>query len=105
VKLAIDDFGTGYSSLSYLHRFPVDIVKLDRTLVGVLDQRQEGPAVAKAVATIAQSLGLTSVAEGIESDDQLAVARSLGFDWGQGNRLSPPVDAATCAGLLSERSR
>ena len=84
VKLAIDDFGTGYSSLSYLHRFAVDIVKLDRSLVAALDDSEQGPAVAKAVATIAESLDLMSVAEGIETADQLAIARSLGFDWGQG---------------------
>jgi EAL domain-containing protein (putative c-di-GMP-specific phosphodiesterase class I) len=100
VKLAIDDFGTGYSSLSYLHRFAVDIVKLDRSLVRVIDDTEPGPAVAKAVATMANSLGLVSVAEGIETDAQLAVARSLGFDWGQGLWLSPPVDAPTCRALL-----
>jgi diguanylate cyclase (GGDEF)-like protein len=100
VKLAIDDFGTGYSSLSYLHRFAVDIVKLDRSLVAAMDDSEQGPAVARAVATIAQSLDLMSVAEGIETEHQLAIARSLGFDWGQGILLSPPVDAEACRSLI-----
>jgi diguanylate cyclase (GGDEF)-like protein len=100
VKLAIDDFGTGYSSLSYLHRFSVDIVKLDRSLVAAMGDGEQGLAVARAVSTIAESLDLRSVAEGIETGDQLAMARSLGFDWGQGTLLSSPVDAATCRELL-----
>jgi diguanylate cyclase (GGDEF)-like protein len=99
VQLAIDDFGTGYSSLSYLHRFAVDIVKLDRSLVAAMDGEQ-GPAVATAVATIARSFDLTSVAEGIETEQQLAMARALGFDLGQGRFLSPPVDAEACRTLL-----
>ncbi len=100
VKLAIDDFGTGYSSLSYLHRFAVDIVKLDRSLVAAMDDSEQGPAVARAVATIAESLDLMSVAEGIETDEQLAIAKALGFDWGQGILFSPPVDAETCRAVL-----
>ena len=100
VKLAIDDFGTGYSSLSYLHRFAVDIVKLDRSLVAAMDDGEQGPAVARAVATIAKSLDLISVAEGIETDEQLAIAKALGFDWGQGMLLAPPMDAQACRTLL-----
>ena len=103
VRLAIDDFGTGYSSLSYLHRFAVDIVKLDRSLVAAMDSHQ-GPAVAKAVASLARSFELTSVAEGIETSHQLAVARSLGFDLGQGRLLSPPLEPEACRALLRERS-
>ncbi len=82
VKLAIDDFGTGYSSLSYLHRFAVDIVKLDRSLVTAMDDGEQGPAVARAVATIAESLDLTSVAEGIETAEQLAIAKVTGVRLG-----------------------
>jgi diguanylate cyclase (GGDEF)-like protein/PAS domain S-box-containing protein len=104
IKIAIDDFGTGYSSLSYLHRFPVEIVKLDRSFVVAIDQSQQGLAVPKAVATIAESLGLTSVAEGIETAEQLEVARSLGFDWGQGFLLSPPLEADECGALLRQRA-
>jgi predicted signal transduction protein with EAL and GGDEF domain len=74
IRIAIDDFGTGYSSLSYLHRFPVEIVKLDRSFVVAIDNSRQGLAVPKAVATIAESLGLISVAEGIETAEQLDVA-------------------------------
>jgi diguanylate cyclase (GGDEF)-like protein len=101
VKLAIDDFGTGYSSLSYLHRFAVDIVKLDRSLVAAMGESEQGHAVARAVSIIAESLGLASVAEGVETPDQLELARSLGFDWAQGILLSPPVDAGACRELLT----
>jgi diguanylate cyclase (GGDEF)-like protein len=105
IRIAIDDFGTGYSSLSYLHRFPVEIVKLDRSFVTAIENSRQGLAVPKAVATIAESLGLVSVAEGIETPEQLEVARSLGFDWGQGFLLSPPLDAAACREMLRQRSR
>jgi EAL domain-containing protein (putative c-di-GMP-specific phosphodiesterase class I) len=104
IRIAIDDFGTGYSSLSYLHRFPVEIVKLDRSFVVAIDNSRQGLAVPKAVATIAESLGLISVAEGIETAEQLDVTRSLGFDWGQGFLLSPPLDAAACGALLRARA-
>jgi diguanylate cyclase (GGDEF)-like protein len=100
VRLAIDDFGTGYSSLSYLHRFAVDMVKLDRSLVAAIGHDETGSAVAKAVATIAQTLELTSVAEGIETSEQYDAARSLGFDWGQGALLSPAVTPEACRDLL-----
>ena len=100
VRLAIDDFGTGYSSLSYLHRFAVDMVKLDRSLVAAIGQDETGSAVAKAVASIAQTLELTSVAEGIETSEQYDAARSLGFDWGQGALLSPAVTPEACRDLL-----
>jgi diguanylate cyclase (GGDEF)-like protein/PAS domain S-box-containing protein len=102
VKIAIDDFGTGYSSLSYLHRFPVEIVKLDRSFVAAIGTSHQALAVPRAVATMAESLGLTSVAEGIETAQQLDAVRSLGFDWGQGFLLSPPLDAAECAAVLRE---
>ncbi len=84
VNLAIDDFGTGYSSLSYLHRFPVDIVKVDRAFVTPLHSDGEGSPVAAAVVHMARALGLIASAEGVEDADQLAGLRSLGCDWAQG---------------------
>jgi diguanylate cyclase (GGDEF)-like protein/PAS domain S-box-containing protein len=99
VKLAVDDFGTGYSSLSYLRRFPVDLLKVDRSFVEALDQRttREGDehegddsAIVSAIITLAHSLGLSAVAEGVESVAQLALLRQLGCDRAQGFYMARP---------------
>jgi diguanylate cyclase (GGDEF)-like protein/PAS domain S-box-containing protein len=84
VRLAIDDFGTGYSSLSYLHRFPIDILKIDQSFVSRLTNTYNGPELARAVITLAESLGLDAVAEGIELEPQVAALLSLGCVAGQG---------------------
>ena len=77
VRLAIDDFGTGYSSLSYLHRFPIDILKIDRSFVSRLTNSDNGPELARAVITLGETLGLDTVAEGIELEPQVqALARA-----------------------------
>src|SRR6202035_5364476 len=84
VRLAIDDFGTGYSSLSYLHRFPIDILKIDRSFVSRLTNTDNGPELARAVITLGQTLGLDTVAEGIELEPQVAALLALGGVAGQG---------------------
>jgi predicted signal transduction protein with EAL and GGDEF domain len=84
VRLAIDDFGTGYSSLSYLHRFPIDILKIDRSFVGRLTNSDNGPELARAVITLGETLGLDTVAEGIECEPQIAALLELGCVAGQG---------------------
>jgi len=84
VRLAIDDFGTGYSSLSYLHRFPIDILKIDRSFVGRLINSSNGPELARAVITLGETLGLDTVAEGIESEPQVEALLNLGCVAGQG---------------------
>ncbi|MDE2450461.1 MAG: EAL domain-containing protein [Gammaproteobacteria bacterium] len=84
VKLAIDDFGTGYSSLSYLHRFPIDILKIDRSFVNGLTGSGDGPDLARAVITLGETLGLDTVAEGIELEPQVAALLELGCVAGQG---------------------
>jgi diguanylate cyclase (GGDEF)-like protein/PAS domain S-box-containing protein len=101
VKLAIDDFGTGYSSLSYLHRFPVDIVKVDRAFVGSLQADGEGSAVASAVVHMARALGLLTAAEGVEEGNQLAGLRTLGCDWAQGFLFAEALPADDLAELLT----
>jgi diguanylate cyclase (GGDEF)-like protein/PAS domain S-box-containing protein len=90
VKLAIDDFGTGYSSLSYLKRFPVDIVKVDRGFVAGLGAHQHDTEIVRAVLALGQSLGLTTVAEGVETEAQLDLLRELGCDCAQGFLLARP---------------
>jgi len=84
VRLAIDDFGMGYSSLSYLHRFPIDILKIDRAFVSRLTARGEGPELARAVVMLGETLGLETVAEGIEHEEQASKLLELGCVAGQG---------------------
>ena len=84
VRLAIDDFGTGYSSLSYLHRFPIDILKIDRSFVARLTNSSTGPGLARAVITLSETLGLDTVAEGIEFEPQVDALLKLGCVAGQG---------------------
>ena len=84
VKVAIDDFGTGYSSLSYLHRFPIDMLKIDRSFVNGLTSSDDGPELARAVITLGETLGLDTVAEGIELEPQVAALLGLGCVAGQG---------------------
>jgi len=84
VRLAIDDFGTGYSSLSYLHRFPIDILKIDQSFVNRLTNTYNGPELARAVITLGETLGLDTVAEGIELEPQVAALLALGCVAGQG---------------------
>jgi diguanylate cyclase (GGDEF)-like protein/PAS domain S-box-containing protein len=89
VKLAIDDFGTGYSSLSYLHRFPIDILKIDRSFVNGLSSSGDGPDLACAVITLGETLGLDTVAEGIEHERQVTALLALGCVAGQGFLFAP----------------
>ncbi|MBL8777302.1 MAG: EAL domain-containing protein [Acidimicrobiales bacterium] len=100
VRLAIDDFGTGYSSLSYLERFPFDIVKIDQSFVNGLGSTGGGLAITAAVVLMARSLGLVTVAEGVETKGQSAVLQSLGCDWGQGYHFARPLPAAEAGALL-----
>lgn len=93
VKLAIDDFGTGYSSLSYLHRFPIDILKIDKSFVDKIDQGNGGRAVARAIIMMGDSLNLRVIAEGIENPEQIAVLKHLGCELGQGFHFAEPLSA------------
>jgi len=100
VSIAIDDFGTGYSSLSYLKRFPVDTLKLDRSFVRDLPDDADDVSIARAVVTLAHSLGLSVVAEGVETEAQRRFLAAEGCDQMQGYLLSRPVPAGECARLL-----
>jgi diguanylate cyclase (GGDEF)-like protein/PAS domain S-box-containing protein len=99
LTLCIDDFGTGYSSLSYLHRFPVTTLKIDRSFVSTLRGDAKAPIV-ESVTSLAHSLRLDVVAEGVETELQLATVRQLGCDFAQGFLFSPPVDGAAATALL-----
>jgi len=93
VGLAIDDFGTGYSSLSYLRRFPVDQLKIDKSFVSELVTTPEDLAIVSSVISLGHSLGLTVVAEGVETDDQMEKLCEMGCDQGQGYKWRRPADA------------
>ncbi|MFO0554918.1 MAG: EAL domain-containing protein [Polyangiaceae bacterium] len=105
VKLAIDDFGTGYSSLSYLKRFPVDVLKVDRAFVIGLGVSREDAAIVHLVVTLAQALGLETVAEGVETDEQLAELAALGCDQIQGYIVSRPLNATDAQAFLEKNLR
>jgi EAL domain-containing protein (putative c-di-GMP-specific phosphodiesterase class I) len=94
VLIALDDFGTGFSSLSYLRQLPVDIVKIDRSFVEQIDSDPVARAIVGAVLSLAQSLGMTVVAEGVESETQREQLRQLGCDVVQGFSLGRPTDEA-----------
>src|SRR5690606_37864191 len=91
--LAIDDFGTGHSCLDYLRRFPIDTLKLDRSFVKDIGVNRHGPAICRAILSMAESLGLDTVAEGIETREQLDFLVQHGCRRGQGFYLSKPIPA------------
>ncbi|GAA3914536.1 putative bifunctional diguanylate cyclase/phosphodiesterase [Actinoplanes auranticolor] len=102
VTLAIDDFGTGYSSLAYLRRFPVDMLKIDRSFVERLGEQADDAALAGTIVQLGQSLGMSTVAEGIEEYGQLAALREMGCTFAQGFYFSRPVPAGEAGRLLLE---
>jgi diguanylate cyclase (GGDEF)-like protein/PAS domain S-box-containing protein len=91
VRLALDDFGTGYSSLGHLRRYPVDILKIDRMFVEGLDRTRDESAIVGAVTAMAHALGMTTVGEGVETEEQLVALERLGCDEGQGYLLARPL--------------
>jgi EAL domain-containing protein (putative c-di-GMP-specific phosphodiesterase class I) len=105
IRLAIDDFGTGYSSLSYLQRFPVDILKIDRSFIANMANSDGDAALASSIVGLATSLNLHTVAEGIEHDEQRAQLLALGCAYGQGYLFARPVAADVVAGLFGVKQR
>jgi EAL domain-containing protein (putative c-di-GMP-specific phosphodiesterase class I) len=105
VRISIDDFGTGYSSLSYLKRFPVDSIKIDRSFIGQITDHADDAAIAKAIITMAHSLQLKVIAEGVETAAQLAFLVSNACDQVQGYYFSHPLPGAECAAMLKRQHR
>ena len=102
VKIAIDDFGTGYSSLSYLRRFPIDVLKIDQSFVSDLTNDADAAAIVVAIISLAHSLRLKVVAEGVETIEQLWFLRANGCDQMQGYYFSRPVTAEKFAVVLQQ---
>jgi EAL domain-containing protein (putative c-di-GMP-specific phosphodiesterase class I) len=92
VGLAIDDFGTGYSSLGYLHRFPVDVLKIDRAFVDGVAHGGSSAALARTIVALSNALGLRAVAEGVEQEVQQAALAALGCQLGQGYLFARPLE-------------
>jgi diguanylate cyclase (GGDEF)-like protein len=101
IQLAIDDFGTGYSSLSYLHRFSVNTLKIDRAFVSRLVPSGEGIRIVEAMVLMAQSLGITVVAEGVETLEQAAQLQQLGCEYAQGYWFAQPLNPESAIRLLA----
>ena len=103
IRLAIDDFGTGYSSLSYLKRFPLDVLKIDKSFVDDIPFHQDDMEIAAAIIAMGHTLGFKVLAEGVETAEQLAFLQAKGCDMYQGYLTSPPVPADEFEKLLSAR--
>ena len=100
VRVAVDDFGTGYSNLAYLKRFPIDMLKIDKSFVDGLEENPEDKAIVEAVISLARALDLSTVAEGIETPGQLERLRDLGCELGQGHYFSGALPAYEASALL-----
>jgi PAS domain S-box-containing protein len=104
IQLALDDFGTGYSSLRHLHSLPLDEIKIDRSFVHSMSYRRESRKIAAAIVGLGQSLGLTTVAEGVEDKAHADMLFYLGCDLGQGWLYGPPVSATELPAIVARES-
>ena len=102
VRFALDDFGTGYSALGYLTRFPIDVVKIDRAFVDAMSTDPRAASLVKGILAMTSGLGLQTVAEGIESEDQLDSLTAMGCQLGQGYLLGRPAPATTITQQLAD---
>ncbi|MGB6016300.1 MAG: EAL domain-containing protein, partial [Nodosilinea sp.] len=100
IQLGIDDFGTGYSSLSMVHQFPMQMLKIDRSFIQLMEADPRGVAMVQAILALAQSLGMTAIAEGVETESQLEQLRQLGCPYAQGYCFSEPLPAPEAEHLL-----
>ncbi|MEH1798432.1 MAG: EAL domain-containing protein [Nostoc sp.] len=101
IKLIMDDFGTGYSSLSYLHSFPLNALKIDKSFVKRMQENKENMGLVPAMIGIANSMGMSAIAEGVETQEQLAQLRSLNCNFAQGYLFSQPIEQQLALKLLT----
>ncbi len=100
IQLSTDDFGTGFSCLSYLHRFPLQVLKIDRSFTSRMKTNMESLQIVRTIVVLACSLGMEVIAEGAENADEIARLRELGCNYCQGNYYSPPIPADELTALL-----
>ncbi|MFQ5857552.1 MAG: putative bifunctional diguanylate cyclase/phosphodiesterase, partial [Anaerolineae bacterium] len=104
VQVQMDDFGTGYSSLSYLNQFPIDTIKIDRTFVSKMGVDGNHSGIVHTMLTLARDLGMDTIAEGVETAEQLAYLKELECEYGQGYHLSKPLDSEAAEALIAHRA-
>ncbi|MFB2979007.1 EAL domain-containing protein [Microseira sp. BLCC-F43] len=102
IQLSIDDFGTGYSSLAYLQSFPIDTLKIDRSFISGIEQQETNLDITRTIITLAHTLELDVIAEGVETQEQLDILRALGCEYGQGYLFSPPLEGAAVVNFMAE---
>jgi EAL domain-containing protein (putative c-di-GMP-specific phosphodiesterase class I) len=105
VSIALDDFGTGYSSLGYLSRFPIDVLKLDRSFISDLEKDPKSRRIVEAVVGLAHGIGIKVVAEGVEGPGQKQALSAMSCDYGQGFLMSRPVTFGRAKKLLGKTFR
>ncbi len=103
IRLSLDDFGTGYSSLSYLHNFPINTLKIDRSFILGMNLDPENTAIVQAIITLAHTLGMDVIAEGVETAEHLEPLQALGCEYGQGYLFSKPISAVEAEQLLKSQ--
>jgi sensor c-di-GMP phosphodiesterase-like protein len=103
-KIFVDDFGTGYSSLSYLHRLPLDVIKIDQSFVESVTESAKSLSLIKLLVSLARTMEVELVAEGIEKPEQLEILKKLGVRYGQGYLFARPMPISDALSYLEERS-
>jgi EAL domain-containing protein (putative c-di-GMP-specific phosphodiesterase class I) len=104
VEISLDDFGTGYSSLSCLHRFPISVLKVDRSFVSSMTDNQEHREIVRTIIALARNLKMDVIAEGVETLEQAAELRSMNCKYGQGYYFSKALNAENAVGFLATDS-
>ncbi|HAZ47134.1 MAG TPA: GGDEF domain-containing response regulator [Cyanobacteria bacterium UBA11369] len=105
IQLSIDDFGTGYSSLAYLQSFPIDTLKIDRSFISGIEHQEKNLDITRTIITLAHSLELDAIAEGVETPAQLEILRALGCEYGQGYLFSPPLEGSAVVNFMAKVNR
>ena len=105
IQLSIDDFGTGYSSLAYLQSFPIDTLKIDRSFISGIEHQEKNLDITRTIITLAHSLELDAIAEGVETQEQLEILRALGCEYGQGYLFSPPLEGSAVVNFMAKVNR
>jgi diguanylate cyclase (GGDEF)-like protein len=103
IQISIDDFGTGYSSLNYLKRFPVEILKIDRSFIRDIGTNPDDQAIVRAIIALAHNLNIKVIAEGVETKKQLGLLRGYGCDGAQGYLICPPINPVSLSQFIKER--